>query len=136
MAQITIPAAYLEDVRTAVIAAVRDDGTMLQSNHQEVLDGSVVATEDRVSTVRCLVEDLSLLDQVLAADSETTVTGDSCAIGHVLQRLARVFIDRLIDETQYTPVPMRAVLDLTSQVQWAAGEAIRVCPSDFDRVEA
>ena len=44
----------------------RDTAARLVGKLGPVLTEAVGAIEDRVSTVRCLVEDLSLLDQVLA----------------------------------------------------------------------
>ena len=61
---------------------------------------------------------------------------DGGAVGHVLEHLAKVSISRLVDESVYGPMEMRAVLDLTGQIQWAALEAIRVLPLEFDHLEA
>ena len=123
-------------MRTALIAEIKTDSEILSTNHQQVLDNKTDGPEDRGAAVRHLRQDMRLLDQLLDADDDTTMAGDSGAVGHALERLARVLISRLDDEAQYGPMPMRTVLDLTSRVQWAAGEAIRVAPSEFDGMEA
>jgi hypothetical protein len=130
--KVTIPAACLEDVRTAIVTEIQDDGEMLGSNHKEVLDGLPAGSEDRSAAVRHLSEDMQLLGQVLDAEGETTMTGDRDAVGMVLERLVRVLVPRLVDEASYGPMEMRAVLDITGRMQWAAREAIRVAPSEFD----
>jgi hypothetical protein len=131
-AAVAIATEYLEDVRTALVAEIKSDSEMLCVDHQEVLDDKTYGPEDRAAAVRHLHQDMGLLDQVLDADGETALTGDRSAVGHVLERVARVLIARLVEQAEYGPMPMRAVLDLTDRVQWAAREAIRVAPSEFD----
>lgn len=130
--EVVIPAAYLEDVRTAIVAAIEDDGDMLSTNQQEVIDEKSYGPDDVDGAVRNLREDMDLLGKVLHVDGETTLSGNWGAVGHVLQRLARMLAVRLVDQAEYAPMPMRTVLDLTDRLQWALREAIRVAPSEFD----
>jgi hypothetical protein len=67
MASLKIPA-YLEDVRSATIAELKSDSDRLHANR-----------EDRDMSARILQRSTRLLDQVLTATGEVTVTADQLA---------------------------------------------------------
>jgi hypothetical protein len=126
LAKITIPADYLEDVRSALVSGINNDSDALRSDHQEVLDGRGVGREDRAAAVRILREDLQLLDQVLDASGDTTIRGDRDALVHVLEATVSVLSGRLADTSQYGPLPDLDVLELSYRLQWAAHEIGRI----------
>jgi hypothetical protein len=137
MATLTIPASYLEDVRTAAIREVVSDSDMLRINHQNVLDGKFGGeTEDRTSAAAALHRDMGLLDQVLHATGDTTVEAEGEDITFVLEETVRLLTARLDEEKGYSPVNMGAVLDLTEELRWAASEAIRLDPRLDERKAA
>lgn len=125
---ITIPSDYLEDARSALVREIDDDSNAIRSNHEDVLRGSDVGGADRAGSVRILREDIQLLDQVLDASGDTTVTGEPGAVTHALDAMARVLSARLEDACGYSPMPMGDVLDVAAELRWAADEAIRIDP--------
>jgi hypothetical protein len=123
---ITIPADYLEDVRTALIVEIENDGNALQTNQEAVTSSSRkedLGREDRASSVRLLRNDVRLLDQLLDASGQTKVSADWETLTEVLQAMVRVLSSRLVDECGYAPVDMVAVLDLAGRLRWAARES-------------
>ena len=132
-AGITIPAGYLEDVRSAIVAGIDSDSGMLRATHADVLERSGAGPEeDRAAGVRHLREDMGLLDQVLDASVDTRVTGDRGALGHVLEATVRVLAGQLTDRCEYAPIEMGAVLELARRLRWAAEEAIRIVEPGLD----
>jgi hypothetical protein len=136
---ITIPADYLEDVRSAIIEEVTQDIGAVRSDHEEVLeaigeDRTANRRSDRVAAVRILREDMRLLDDLVDADCDTTVSGSRDAIGHVLQATVRVLSSRLADVCVYAPIDTAAVLELTGRLRWAAEETARVESDDSEAV--
>ena len=67
---LTIPAAYIEDARLAIIDALRSDVDALGQEH--------VFAEDRANSLRILRRDQQLLDQ-LGNDIDTTVSARTTA---------------------------------------------------------
>jgi hypothetical protein len=114
-AEITIPADYLEDVRSALVSGINNDSDALRSDHQEVLDGLAAGREDRAGAVR-----------ILRASGDTTIRGDWSALVHVLEATVSVLSGRLADTGQYAPLPDLDVLDLSYRLQWAAHEIGRI----------
>jgi hypothetical protein len=108
----TIPADYVEDVRTAVIAEIEEDGNFLQTGQEQ----------DRADTMRLLRNDVRLLDQLLDASGQTSVTSSSETLSEVLQAMVRLLSSRLVDACGYAPVDMAAVLNVARRLQWAAEE--------------
>jgi hypothetical protein len=71
MASLKIPAAYLEDVRSATIAELKSDSDRLHAANRE----------DRDMSARILQRSTRLLDQVLTATGEVTVTAEESSEG-------------------------------------------------------
>jgi hypothetical protein len=133
-AEITVPAAYLEDVRSAVVAEIVNDSDMLRDNHQSVVDGQFGGdTEDRTSAAATLHRAMGVLDQVLHAAGDTTIEAEGADISFVLEKMVRLLAARLDHEKQYGPINMGAVLDLAVEMHWAAEEAIRIDPRVDER---
>lgn len=129
--KLTIPAAHLEDVRTALADEIRMDGDRIHADQDAVLEvlGNDLAgnrREDLALAVRTLREDVQLFDQILDATDDVTVTGDEGAIRHVLDAVVRVLSGRLADEAEYSPVPMDKVLEISEGLRWATTEANRI----------
>lgn len=126
--EITIPADFLEDMRSALVVEIHLDSDAVHVNHQEALEdgGGSPGREDRASAVRILRADMNLLDQVLEASDDTLVTGEADAMVHALEAVIRVLTPRLGDECQYGPLDLGAVLELTRRLRWAAEEAARI----------
>jgi hypothetical protein len=109
----TIPADYVEDVRTALIEEIEEDGNFLQTSQEQ----------DRTDTARLLRNDVRLLDQLLDASGQTKVSAEPDTLAEVLQAIVRVLSSRLVAECEYSPITMAAVLDLASRLRWAAQES-------------
>jgi hypothetical protein len=127
--EIKIPAEYLEDVRTALIAEIENDSNALETN-QEALTSSTrnedVGRADRDSSVRLLRADVRLLDQLLDASGETKVSADWATLHEGLQSMVRVLSSRLVDECGFAPVDMEAVLELADRLRWAAEQSAAI----------
>ncbi len=124
---LTIPAAYLEDVRTALVAEINSDSEAIRTDQKAVLEGSSVGSEDRGAAVRILREDMQLLDQALSASGETTVvTGERAALVHALDAMVRVLSARLVYQCEYAPVEMAAVAELADRLRWSAEQAAAI----------
>ena len=124
MATLKIPAAYLEDARSAVVAEIVSDGDMLHTNHQSALEGRFGGmTEDRTSAAATLHRDMRLLDQIVDADGEVTLEGESGDLWFVLEEVVRLLAARLDEAKEYSPIDMAAVLNIAKQLRWAAEES-------------
>ena len=132
-AEVTIPAGYLEDVRTALVREINSESAAIQTDQESVLEGNGVAPVDRAAAVRLLHEDMRLIDQVLDATSDTKMTGERDAVSHALEEMVRVLSGQLEDACGYAPVNLGAVLDIADRLRWAATEAIRIEPSLDER---
>lgn len=129
MATLKIPAAYLEDVRSAVIREIVGDSKTLRINHESVLAGTLDGdTEDRTSAAAQLERSTGLLNQILDATTDATLDGRDEDLTYVLEELVRVLVERLQSAKGYSPIPMSEVLDITERVRWAAEEAVRIDP--------
>lgn len=138
-ASIEIPADYLADVRSALIAEIADDAKALRVN-----DANSYSDEDRDSAAKILQRNMPLLDTLLAAtalyaemkrDDDVTLTAETSApLLHMLEAMVRQLVKRLRGAAQYAPMPMGEVLDLTERIRWAADEAIRITPEVGDRL--
>jgi hypothetical protein len=121
-ATITIPAGYLEDVRSAAIAEVASDS--------RALHGADAA--DRGMSELILRRSTRLLNPLLnaAGDVELSAESDntSSPLVHVLEGLIRLLEERLREAAQYGPLPMGDVIDIAAELRWAAEEAIRMLP--------
>lgn len=136
--EIKIPAAYLEDVRSALIAEIVSVSDALRVNQDSLISGqSNGDREDRAYAAGWLRNDVRLLDQLLDASGDTKVTAERNTVTEALQALVRVLVDRLGHQCEYAPIGMGSVLELSAAVRWAAEEAIRIEPAsggDYGRV--
>jgi DNA-binding PucR family transcriptional regulator len=124
--EIVIPATYLEDARKALSIEI-------------ALDAESIAQDDpleRHSTVEILQRDVRLQQQILTAEGDVKVSAErdrvSSPIEHMLDEIVRVVAKRLDDAKEYGPTPMGTILDIADELRWAANEAIRIAPSEFD----
>ncbi|MGI8864978.1 MAG: hypothetical protein ACR2JH_11390 [Solirubrobacteraceae bacterium] len=118
--RITIPAAYLEDVRRALAAEIDNDADWIKASEDHA--------EDREGAVRHLRTDLGLLDSVLAADESTELAADPHGLFHMLEAFIRLLTERLTQEIDYAPISMGPVIEILGRLQWAADEALRLFP--------
>jgi hypothetical protein len=123
---VTIPAAYLEDLRSALVATVSSASDAVRTDHEDVLRG--FGPEDRAAAVRCLREDMHVLDQLLDATSDTKLHGEPEVLSHALEETVRVLAVRLTEVSGYAPIPMGDVLEVSDRLRWAAAEAVRIYP--------
>jgi hypothetical protein len=126
---ITVPVDYLEDVRSALVAELENDTEALRACQTDLV-AEKGCREDRDSSAQHLSHDFGVLDQVLAAETDTEVIADRATLFYALEALCRLLTDRLKVEMGYGPVAMGAVLDLTTRLRWAAGEAARIYPEE------
>jgi hypothetical protein len=135
-AAITIPADFLEDVRSALVAeldrdsdALRTDQAALLSSGKDRSESWAKATRaDRDLAVRLLRNDLRTLDELLDATGDTKVTADRDTLFHALEAMGRLLTERLRVEMGYGPLDMGNVLDLADRLRWTAEQAIRIYP--------
>jgi hypothetical protein len=73
---------------------------------------------------------MDLLDQVLHAVEDTTVTAPDETIFHALEQMCRDMFARLEDPMHYGPPAFAQALELGERLVWAAREAIRIFPSE------
>lgn len=131
---LTVPAEYLEDVRSALIREIKTDSTALKRDQSLVLERGLEADlregrrEDRAGAAGFLRNDLRLLDQLLDATADTAVTGDRDTVVFVLEEMIRVLTERLSERMGYTPLNVDAVLAITERMRWAAEQALRIEP--------
>jgi hypothetical protein len=130
---ITIPAGYLEDVRSALVTEIHFCGEALRTDQESLVSGSSSAVEDRACAMRLLRSDMQLLDQLLEASGDAKVTADPDTITQALQSMVRLLSARLAAKVDYSPIEMGAVLVLAGRLRWAAEEALRIEPDLDDR---
>lgn len=138
---ISIPAAYLEDARSALVEEINQGSKAVTSDQEAILtadrpEWAETRRADLASAVRLLHADMSLLEQLLDADGDTKLTGDQDAIGHVFEAITRVLSSHLDVACGYAPIDMGAVLELSAAMRWAADQAIRIEPTLDDRKAA
>jgi hypothetical protein len=132
-AAVTIPAAYLEDVRSALVEHIEMDADALRADHAAVVaavgaQDAELHRSDREGAVDSLSKDLWLLEQLRGANSDTKLTGEAGTLSFTLEATVRVLNGRLKDVCQYGPLPMGDVVELSARLRWLAGEAIRIYP--------
>lgn len=129
MASLTIPATYLDDARSALLALLAEDNQALQE-----------AEEERKPRAVTLQRNARLLAAVSDATGDLELTAESDRISNplpdVLEQIVRQAAERLTHAVQYAPMTMRDVLDLAERLQWAAREAVRLEPSMDKRLSA
>lgn len=129
-AVITIPADYLEDMRSALVAEVRRDSDMLRANQEEAVRlSSELGDADRDSAVEALQRDLRALEQLLPADPpDRELLTDREIAFHALESMCRLLTDRLVEEMEYGPLDMLAMLNTATRMEWAARQAMAIYP--------
>lgn len=119
---ITIPAGYLEDVRSAVVVEIATDSDSIRT----------ALTDDRGSSALILERSMRLLDPLLNAEGDVELRAEddhiSSPLVHMLEALIRLLVERLGNAAQYAPLPMGDVLDVAAELRWAAQEAVRIDP--------
>ena len=135
-AALTIPAKYLEDARSALIKEIELDGEALRANQADMRGHADPDPTDRDAAAILLRNDLAVLDQLLAANGSTTVSAEHHRepLVEMLEAMVRILSERLADVVQYGPIPMGEVLDVATQLRWAAEEAIGLEPSMAHRL--
>ena len=119
-AAVTIPAAYLEDVRCALA---------------EQIDVEIDLEQDG-STMGHLSDDLQLLtDQLLDAADDTKVTAEPDTISAMLRATMIVLNRRITGECESAPFSTGDVVELAERLRWAAVEAIRIDPRPARRLD-
>jgi hypothetical protein len=131
--ELHIGAAQLGDVRMAIIELYRDELDAVRDEYERLgADGDRPLGEDgaaRLAAARSRLTAATVrFDRILRCGQETTVTSEPQALAQLLQETVQVLSGRLASLAERRPVPMRAVLDLTERMRWAAGEAIRIDP--------
>ena len=110
-AAVTIPSAYLEDVRCALAEQINVEIDLEQ-------DGS---------TMGHLRHDLQLLsDQLLDAADDLKVTAEPDTISAMLRATMIVLNGRIREACESAPFPAEDVVELADRLRWAAVEEI-VC---------
>lgn len=131
-AAIVVPAEYLEDFRTAVVAEIECESGALTTNQAGLVEGPEsyidIRQADRDGSAASLRTRMQMLDQVLDATERTRVTANTTAAFHTLEEMVKLLKDRLAGECGYGPLDMLAVLELTERLRWAASEAARIRP--------
>ncbi len=124
---LTIPAAYLDDARRAIVGEVYDDSDALHNDPG-------AGTDPRI-----LLRDVRLLEQLAGASADVELEADQDRVSdpllHLLEAMARELSKRLASVSRHGPMPMGDVLDIAERLRWAADEAIRICPAVGDRLE-
>lgn len=124
---LTVPAAYVEDFRAALVREI------------ETATGLLGDSDPLEMGVEILSRDVRLLDQLPGrgvGEVELTAEHDKTSnpVLHALEALVHVLTERLEKAAGYGPLPMGDVLELTERLRWAAQEAIRIEPAVADRV--
>lgn len=123
---LTIPAGYVEDVRTALVASISSDGEMLATNHAVLLaedDEYGTHRADLDTAARILAEDARLLAELVDATGTATLVGTLDAVSTLLDHAARLWSAQLAEQVDYGPVPMGCVAEITRRLAWAAEQS-------------
>lgn len=119
--RITIPGAYLEDVRSAVTAELEDISKMLDVNQADVVARDTdAAREDRADAFRQVQAHAGLLERLLDADSDATIDLDPETLVGVVQAFTRVVGARLAGGLEYAPIDMRLLAETAERLKWAS----------------
>ena len=130
-ATLVIPAAYLHDVRAAVIEQCVQDSDDLRCDHGAVLNANEevvqLAASDRARALLRMNKNVSVLNQLFDAEGDTAITAAGESLADTLGVMNRLLTERLsagcIPEEE--PAELLPRLD---EMRWAAEEAIRLDP--------
>ena len=102
-----IPAAYLHDVRAAVIGQCVQDSDDLRCDHEAALNVNQelvqLAANDRAHVLRRINENVSVLNQVFNAEGDTTITATGEKLAGTLGEMNRLLTERLTGERLRQP---------------------------------
>jgi methylmalonyl-CoA mutase cobalamin-binding subunit len=130
-ATLLIPAAYLHDVRAAIIDQCVQDSDDLRCDHGAVLNANEeivqAAAKDRASVLRRMNENVSVLNQVFDAEGDTTITDTAEKLADTLGVMNRLLTERLTAGCVPEEEPAELLRRL-DEMRWAAEEAIRLDP--------
>lgn len=134
--KLVVPAEYLEDVRTALVAEIRSDSGMLKTNQASMVESASAArvgisasyAEDRDGAVTILRQDLGMLERLIGEREDVELVANPDALFHVLEALARVLKGQLDDACDYSPVDLGWVERIAERLAWAAVESRRLFP--------
>jgi hypothetical protein len=140
MASITVPAAYLNDFREAVVVEIRDGTNAVKVNRKAIQDAADRGRDgwretceiDWRGSVRLLAQDGLLLHQLEAAEAgqEFTAEGDAATLGHVCQAFAeKVIGPRLMHLLNYAPISDNVAAEVHAAIErltWAVDESARL----------
>src|ERR1700759_539917 len=97
---ITIPAAYLEDVRAALVAEIKSTSESLALDQVALLsasgDRAELCAADRDNALRLLRKDVEALDELRQAHGETRLAADAGnVLAFLLEAMVRLLAERL-----------------------------------------
>ena len=120
---ITIPAEYVEDFRSALVAEIKSDGEWFEAQYNELREAREpqrVATSraDRDGALACLLEDVGLLQQLPGVVADVAVSSSASALLHTIERVARQWAAQLAEELDYGPANFEAVPALLDRLRW------------------
>lgn len=122
---ITIPAAYLEDVRAALVAEIKSTSESLALDQVALLsasgDRAELCAADRDNALRLLRKDVEALDELRQAHGETRLAADAGnVLAFLLEAMVRLLAERLNEECNFGPLDMGAVFEIAERLRWAA----------------
>jgi hypothetical protein len=118
-AKVTIPSEYLEDLRPGLIEEISMGADALRHDQAGVLAGEFSGEDNRTMALHILHLDMALLDELVGAIGDTTITTHREAFSGALDAMVRVISGRLAEKARYHPVDMPVVLDLAARLRWA-----------------
>lgn len=134
-AVITVPADYIEDMRSALVAELYTDADMLQVNQADAarrgggIEDADVVDADVEATVNHVRKDLRALEFLLSAEpGDREILTDRGTGFHALERMCRLLSDRLTEHLRYTPLDVLAVLAIAKRLEWATTQAMTIDP--------
>jgi hypothetical protein len=131
---ITIPAAYMDDFRSAVVREIEHDGEWARGQHKEKVDAidsgdqelGELRRQDEAGALRSLREDVTLLLQlpdVEDVDREVSVSVERSALRHVLDEMGGQLAARITRLYVYGPALVEQVPALLESLRWSAVQA-------------
>jgi hypothetical protein len=120
---LTIPADGLADARAALTGALSEQGSRLDRGvefEREIDD------DDRRAGVRAMAADVQLLEQLLDASGDTTVSGEPAQLYRLVEGIARRLLRRLGERGNSWPMDLDEVGALAARLEWASAEGARL----------
>jgi hypothetical protein len=128
---ITIPAEYMDDVRSAVVGEIESTAVWVRGEHKEMVDAiddgnqklAELRRQDEAGAIRSLREDVKLLLQLPDADAEVSVSAEWSALFHVLEKMGHQLSTRIAGLYDYGPALVEQVPLLLESLRWSAVQA-------------